>query len=63
MKRAQKEIIVMKSMVLGQSMGTAIKAAFGVALALVVFLVGYGYLVDFAPKPAVVTQPLVLNAQ
>ena len=62
-KRAQKEIIVRKILVLGHIMGTAIKAGFGVALAVVVFLVGYGYLVDFAPKPAVVTQPLVLNAQ
>jgi len=44
-------------------MGTAIKAGLGVALAVVVFLVGYGYLVDFAPTPTLVTQPLVLNAQ
>ncbi len=44
-------------------MGTAIKTGFGVALAVVVFLVSYGYLIDFAPKPITVTQPLVLNAQ
>lgn len=44
-------------------MGTAIKAGFGVAFAVVVFLLGYGYVVDFAPSPVLVTQPLVLNAQ
>ena len=63
MKRALKEIIVKLILVLGHSMGTAIKAGLGVALAVVVFLVGYGYLVDFAPTPTLVTQPLVLNAQ
>lgn len=44
-------------------MGTAIKTVFGVALAVVVFLVGYGYLVDLAPNPVAVSQPVVLNAQ
>lgn len=63
MKRAQKEIIVREDLDLGRDMGTAIKAGFGMALAVILFLVGYGYLVDFAPKPVVVTQPLVLNAQ
>ena len=44
-------------------MGTAIKVGFTMTLAGVAFLVGYGYLVDFAPTPKTVTQPLVLNAQ
>lgn len=48
---------------LGRRMGTAIKAIFGAILAVVVFLVAYGYVVDFAPNPVAITQPLVLNAQ
>jgi hypothetical protein len=44
-------------------MGTAIKAGFGVGLAVVVFLFAYGYLVDFAPPAVQIKQPVVLNAQ
>lgn len=61
MKRRGKVVILVKTTD-GARMGRVFKTVLGLAVALVVFLVGYGYLVDLTPAQHPVTQPVVLNA-
>jgi hypothetical protein len=44
-------------------MGVALKGVLGLAVVMMLALTGYGYFVDFAPKPTQITKPVVLNAQ
>ena len=46
----------------GAMRGRVFKTILALVLAVVVFLVGYGYLVDMTPAQQPVTQPVVLNA-